>query len=309
MDLITVIIPFLNEEDNMPRCCEFIDSFCADKDFSLEVIFVDDGSVDQSVEIIETYNFKYCNSVKTLRLTKNYGSHAAVRAGIQHAKGKYCVPISADLQEPSDMIDLMYLEIKRGYHVIYIEKRHVQVSLFNRIASVMYVSLMRRFAINNYGKGAINNFMFDRKVIDYLNTNIEPNSALNLQIINSGFKCKTLQMDYNRRNIGKSKWTFSKKLKLFIDSFVSFSYMPLHLVTALGTIMALFGGVWGLYIIVRYFQIATPIPGYASLMAMLLFGFGTTNISLGILAAYLWRTFDAARKRPVFLINEIIKHK
>jgi dolichol-phosphate mannosyltransferase len=278
--------------------------------YSIEAIFVDDGSTDRGVDIIIGFNFQYCSTVKIIKLTKNFGSHAAARAAIREAQGDYCVFIGADFQEPVDMIDSMYNEIIHGYHMVCVEKRHVQVNLMNKLASAIYTSLMRNFAVKNYGSGAVNNIMFDRKVIDFLNENIELNSSLNLQIIDSSFKSKTIQMDYNRRNAGHSKWTFGKKCKLFIDSFVSFSYMPLHMVTALGILMAIIGAVWGAYIIIaRLVRSTPPVSGYASIAALLLFGFGATNISLGVLAAYLWRTFDVARKRPAFIVDEIIEHK
>ena len=310
MRLITVIITFLNEEENLEKCCEFIDSLSMGKNYAIEALFVDDGSADRGVDIINEFNFQHCVTVKIIKLTKNYGSHAAARAGIREAQGDYCVFLGADLQEPSEMIDAMYNEIIQGYHMVCVEKGHVQVSMFNKMTSAIYTSLMRKFAVKNYGSGAVNNIMFDRKVIDFLNEYIEPNSSLNLQIINTSFKSKTIQMDYNRRNAGHSKWTFKKKQKLFIDSFDSFSYMPLHMVTAIGITMAIIGAIWGVYIvIVRLTSSTPPVTGYASIAALLLFGFGATNISLGILAAYLWRTFDVARKRPAFIIDEIIEHK
>jgi dolichol-phosphate mannosyltransferase len=310
MNVITAIIPFLNEEENLVQFCEFIDSLSVGKDYSIEAIFVDDGSTDHSIQIISAFNFKHCVDVKIIKLTKNFGSHAAARAAIREARGDYCVFLGADLQEPAEMIDSMYNEIIHGYHMVCVEKRHVQVGMISKMISAIYTTLMRKFAVKNYGSGAVNNIMFDRKVIDFLNDNIELNSSLNLQIIDASYKSKTIGMDYNRRNAGRSKWTFSKKSKLFIDSFVSFSYVPLHMVTVLGIIMAIIGAVWGIYIIIaRLVSSATPVSGYASIAALLLFGFGATNISLGILAAYLWRTFDVARKRPAFIVDEIIEHK
>ena len=310
MHLITVIVPFLNEEENLGAFCNFLDSLSMGKNYAIEALFVDDGSIDRSIEIINGFNFQHCDTVKIIKLTKNFGSHAAARAAICKAQGDYCVFLGADLQEPAGMIDAMYNEITQGYHMVCVEKRHVQVSMFNKVTSAIYTSLMRKFAVKNYGSGAVNNIMFDRKVIDFLNENIELNSSLNLQIVDTSFKSKTIRMDYNRRNAGQSKWTFSKKQKLFIDSFVSFSYAPLHMVTAIGIIMSIIGVIWGIYIVIaRLVSSTPPVSGYASIAALLLFGFGATNISLGILAAYLWRTFDVARKRPAFIIDEIIEHK
>ena len=148
--------------------------------------------------------------------------------------------------------------------------------------------------------------MINRKIVDFLNSNIENNSSLHLQIINAGFESIIIGMDYRSRTKGISKWTMSKKIKLFIDSFVSFSYFPLRLVSIVGVILALAGIVYGIYIVVARLLHNDFQEGFPTIAALLLFGFGITNISLGIIAEYLWRTHDAAQKRPVFIIsNEI----
>jgi dolichol-phosphate mannosyltransferase len=151
--------------------------------------------------------------------------------------------------------------------------------------------------------------MFNRKIIDYLNENIEVNSSVSLQIIDAGFDSAIVGMNYRMRAGGSSKWTLSKKIKLFIDSFVSFSYMPIRVVSIVGILFAAVGIIYGIYIIIARLLYPEMQQGYATIIVLLLFGFGITNISLGVIAEYLWRTFDAARNRPVFIISEEIDIK
>jgi dolichol-phosphate mannosyltransferase len=306
MDLVSIIVPFLNEESCITRYCDFINGFSKDKPFNLEIIFVDDGSVDNTADIIASYDFFNCSNVKILKLSKNYGAHAAIRAGIFHAKGDYVTYVCADLQEPDEMVSVMYDNIITGLDAVYVEKKTIQIGIVNRLFSLTYSALMRRYAVKNYGSGGINNIMFNKKIKDYLNNNIELNSSLMLQIIDAGFRNKTIKMDYKNRVAGISKWTFSKKVKLSIDSFLAFSFLPIRLVSIAGCVMFTLGFLFGIGIVVN--KILNPdavVLGYHTLATLLVMGFGVTNVSLGIIAEYLWRTFDAARGRPVFTVSEV----
>ena len=121
-----------------------------------------------------------------------------------------------------------------------------------------------------------------------------------------GYRQAVLNVDYLERKRGVSKWSFGKKLKLMIDSFVAFSYFPIRMVSVLGFLFALIGGLIALYVvIVKISGIAEVTLGWTSLLSILMIGFGLTNISLGIIAEYLWRTLDASRKRPPYLIDSI----
>ena len=305
MDIISVVIPFLNEESCIVNFCEYIDAYALNKPYEIEVLFVDDGSTDRTIERMSRFLFHNCLRVKIISLSKNFGSHAAIRAGILYSTGNYCTFMGADLQEPEDMLDVMYNKITSGYDVVYIEKKTGGTNIINRVFSIGYASLMRRFAVKNYGAGGINSLICNEKIKDYLNANIELNSSLLLQIVDAGFKNATISMDYRRRKAGKSKWTVLKKIKLFIDSFVAFSYAPIRLVSIVGISMSLIGFLFGLGIIINKLVNPSVPAGYATLASLILIGFGITNISLGIVAEYLWRTYDAARRRPAFIVSEI----
>jgi len=301
---ISVIIPFLNEEENMVDLCNTLDKYAVDKPFSIEAIFVDDGSTDRSVEILCQYLFKSLHA-KVICLSKNYGSHAAIRAGISRSSGEYCMFFSADLQEPVELIGLLYEKITQGYDMVGVQKGKVKVSLFERIPSIITYKLTKKFAVANFPEGGINNVLFNHKVREQLNNNIELNSSIFLQILTMGYKFTTITCDYIERKKGKSKWTFGKKIKMFIDSFVAFSFAPIRFISMLGIFMAILGFAFALMIVIlRIFDLYPISIGWPTLISILMIGFGVTNISLGIIAEYLWRTLDAARGRPLFIIDE-----
>ena len=149
-------------------------------------------------------------------------------------------------------------------------------------------------------------FFFNKKVKENLDRNIEVNSSLQLQIFTLGYHSENVYYDKKERKVGKSKWTFSKKIKLFIDSFVAFSFAPIRMVSIIGILFFIAGAIWTIYIVIRKLLFDDLASGWPALMSILMIGFGITNISLGIIAEYLWRTLDASRKRPLFIIDDII---
>lgn len=304
---MSLIVPFLNEEEGIVRFCEELDSYVASLDFAVEIVFVNDGSTDGTVEKILNYSFANIELARIINLSKNFGSHAAIRAGLTKASFEICTWLGSDLQEPLEIIPLSYEKIvKEGYDAVYIEKKSVGVSSTNRLFSKFYSGMMRKYAVKNYSSGGTSTIVFNSKIKEYLNSNIESNSSIMLQILDAGFKSYTVSVDYGERFAGKSKWTLSKKIKLFIDSFVSFSFMPIRMVSIVGVFLFLVGMIIGIITIVNRFVNPLAPMGYTSLTSILSLGFGITNVSLGIIAEYLWRTFDAARNRPVYIISDEI---
>ena len=304
---MSVIVPFLNEEEGIELFCEKIDEYAGNTDFKLELIFVDDGSTDRSVEILRSYPFKKAASIKIVRLSRNFGSHAAIRAGLTRASYGICTWMGSDLQEPFELLEKSYRIItEEGYDAVYIDKKSVEVSFFNRLFSRIYSGLMRRFAVSSYSSGGISTIVFNEKIKEHLNENIETNSSIMLQIMNAGFRYQTISLEYGKRAAGRSKWTLSKKIKLFIDSFVAFSFMPVRFISMMGVLIFLAGMIFGIIAVVTKLAAPDVSAGLYVLMCIIGIGFGITNISLGIIAEYLWRAYDAARNRAVFIISEVL---
>jgi len=307
MKKISVLIPFLNESENIENLCSSLNNFCSNqKKISAEVIFIDDGSTDNSVELLKKQNHNSYQS-KIIKFSKNYGSHAALRAGILNSTGDLVTFMYADLQDPMELITNLFSKCGEGYDIVWATRTSSEISFSEKIFSKTYARLMQKYAVKNFPESGFDIVMFSDKVRKELNNNIEANSSIFLQILCLGFKQATISYDKKERKAGESKWTISKKIKLFVDSFVAFSYFPIRLVTYAGIGFSVIGFLWTMYILFRAIFVGNLIQGWATLTAILMLGFGITNISLGIIAEYLWRTLDAARKRPVFIIDEIIE--
>lgn len=304
---MTIIVPFLNERETLMIFCKTMDEYVSRLSFSVELVFVDDGSTDDSVEILKSYKFKNIVSAKIIELSKNFGFHSAVRAGIANSSYDICTWFGADLQEPLEILPIAYEKIRmEKTEVVYFSKRTIKVSKINRLFSRIYSYMMKKYVISTYSSEGTATVAFGGKIKKLLNENVEPNSQVVLQIMNMGFKYENVSLDYNARSAGASKWTLSKKIKAFIDSFAAFSFMPIRLVSIVGIFMFVAGLILGILTIVNKFINPSVQVGYSTIASILALGFGITNISLGIIAEYLWRTLDVARKRPVYVLADIV---
>ena len=303
---ISIIIPFLNEKEGINELLKKIEEYYHNRKFEFEIIFVDDGSTDGTREIINSVlSFPY--ACKLVCLSKNFGSHAAVRAGLLHSGGKYVTCLPADLQISFDTVEILYNSITGVNDIVFAVRETNDVGLFEKMFSRFYAIMMRKFVTGNFPFNGLETFMISDKVRRILNENVESNSSVFLQILIMGFKNKFVNIEKSSRSFGKSKWTLSKKIKLLIDSFAAFSFAPIRLVSIIGICLFVIGLGWSLYIVSIKIIYDDLVNGWAATSSILLLGFGITNISLGIIAEYLWRTLDASRKRPVFIVDEIIE--
>jgi polyisoprenyl-phosphate glycosyltransferase len=304
---VTVVIPFLNEEGNIANLINQLnDYFLHNKGISVEIILINDGSSDNSITKLKEQSFRGY-SLKLINLSKNFGSHAAVRAGTMHATGNYCMFLPADLQDPLSLIkDCFDTAKNKNAEIVFAHRQDTNNGFFETVFSSFYAYCMKKFVSEKFPKKGFDVVFFSKKIQAELNKNVESNSSVQLQILSLGFSTKEIHYTKQKRTSGKSKWTLSKKIKLMVDSFVAFSYAPIRFVTLVGIILFIIGVLFSVYLIVRKLIYNDLESGWPMLISILMLGFGITNISLGIIAEYLWRTFDSARKRPVFIINDII---
>jgi dolichol-phosphate mannosyltransferase len=241
-----------------------------------------------------------------VKLSKNFGTHAALRAGILHATADRVVNTYADHQDPLDLIRLLADKLDEGYDIVYALRAKVATGVVERTFSRMYAQLIRALVFKDYPPGGFDIVMFSSKVKAQLNAYPETDSSIFLQIVNFGFRQSTVSYERMERKAGKSKWTFAKKVKLLIDSVLAFSYVPIRLVSVTGLLMTCVGVCWTTVIILYAIIFRDLNPGWPSLVAILMIGFGATNFALGMVAEYLWRTLNAARRRPVFVIDRVV---
>lgn len=302
---VSIVIPFLNEEENLPDLVAKLNEYAKTQSFSMEAVLVDDGSTDSSVDVLKSLVSETV-PLKLVCLSKNFGSHAALRAGISEATGKYTMFFPADLQDPFSMINEMYDKASEGFDIVIACTMKSKVSLYERKTSSFYSFLMRKFVSRDYPRHSVRNLLFNEKVKKVVTCNVESSSSLHMQIINMGFRQAIVGVSVEKRNKGKSKWTFSKKFKIFLDSFLGFSYLPIRFITVFGILAACFGVLFAIWVfIAKVTGFHDYESGFPTIFSVLLIGFGMTNFAIGISAEYIWRTLEVARNRPVFIIDSV----
>lgn len=269
-----------------------------------EIVMVDDGSGDNSWNIICDLKSRD-ERIVAVKLSRNFGEHAALLAGFSVCTGDCAVTKQADLQEDSSLILEMYESWKKGNKVVLAARQSRKDSFFTKLFAGMYYKLIRKYVTKSMPEGGCDCYLLDRQVIDTLLEMDEMNSSLTLQVLWVGYQTDVVYFERQERKAGKGRWTFAKKFKLMLDSFVSFSYIPVRLMWITGILFFIFSVISAISIFVEYFTVGTPIAGWSSLMCVLLLSAGLILWMLGMLGEYVWRTFDAARNRRPFIIDEI----
>ena len=299
MKKISIIVPVYYNQDNLlPLYADLKEKVLSKINIEYELIFVDDGSKDKSYEVMKNLA-KLDENIKTIRLSRNFGEHSALLAGLSQCTGDCAVRKAADLQEPSEVILDMMKKYEEGNKVVLAVRADREEPITQKAFSNLYAFLMRKLALHNMPKGGFDTFLIDRQIIDLLVKMQEKNTSLMSQILWAGFETATVPYIRKKREIGKSRWTLSKKIKLVYDSLLSFSYFPIKMITSVGFL--------SFFISLILLIVIIDVEGYTSIIMIMLMGFGIIMLSIGVLGEYLWRTYDAARSRPPYIIEKVEK--
>ncbi len=284
----------LDNEKNFPEGTE------------VEYIFVDDGSKDETFEVLKTIQAQHPSKVKVLKLSRNFGANNASYAGISNSTGDCCVILAADLQDPPELIPELYKHWQKGYKLVLAQKANREDTFITKLVSNSYHNLIRKIALKNAPKGGFDLWLFDKSLREELLKMNEKNFYLPYLFIWMGHEYVSIPYTRRKREIGKSGWTMAKKVKSFIDSFVSFTFFPLRLISIIGITLGFLSIVYAIIIFINKFVNGINTEGWSSLMIVLLFTSSFIMIALGIIGEYLYRTLDAARNRPNFIIDQKI---
>jgi glycosyltransferase involved in cell wall biosynthesis len=302
--LLSLVVPAFNEADNIVPLYEAVTEAFGGKDFDWEVILVDDHSSDRTPHVIGGIA-KNDHRVRGVRLSRNMGSHVAMRCGVSLARGDLIGIIAADLQDQPNIIVEMVTELRRtGANVVWAAREQREgTSLADRLFSWFFHAMMSRIMERTdmplMGADVV---LFDRRVAEALHGLRETNANMFALIQWAGFRQSYLSYVKRPRRHGTSGWSFRRKMKLVIDSIVGFSYAPIRAMSLLGIITAAAAFVYGIGVLVNYF-LGAPVEGWTSLMIVVLFVGGINLVAMGVLGEYVWRALDEIRGRTLFLIE------
>ena len=308
MDSLTVIVPVFNEETVLGNFFERVSAVFDDLSESQavegEILFVDDGSSDSSVEIIKDLAAQD-RRISLIRLSRNFGKEAALSAGLDHAESDAVVIIDADLQDPPELIPEMVRLWKEGYDTVYGQRteRRGETFLKRYTASLFY-----RF-VGNLGRVSIprdtGDFrLLSRRSVLALRNLTESNRFMKGLFAWIGYRQIALRYSRDPRHAGETKFNYWKLWNFALDGITSFTTAPLKLASYIGVVLSLSSFAYGVYVILKTLIYGDPVPGYPSLMTVVLFIGGIQLLFLGVLGEYLGRMFDETKRRPLYLIEE-----
>jgi polyisoprenyl-phosphate glycosyltransferase len=309
MSHISVVVPVFHNAPSLPDLLARLAALAArHPGDTFEFVCVDDGSKDDSFAVLSRLQ-KDEPRLRVVRLSRNFGSNAALLAGLSHAQGDAVATISADLQDPPETLDAMLAHWRDGKKVVLAARDGRDDPALDVLLANVFYRLFRRFAIPTMPKQGFDFFVIDRRVRDLLLQIQESNAYLMGLVLWLGFDPAVVPFHRQERakRYGTSMWTLGRKLKYFIDSFVAFSYGPIRAASLLGLLISVAGLGYALFIVVAHFAFDLKVQGWASLMVVLLIVSGAQLLVMGIIGEYLWRNLDETRRRPRFIVDEVLE--
>ena len=308
MKKISVIVPMYYEEKVAEECYKRLTA-CLQKltDYTYEIIIIDDGSKDKTLEILENIASKD-DKVKVISFSRNFGHQAAVTAGLKHVSGDAIIIIDADLQDPPELIPQMIQLWEQGNEIIYAKrKKRKGESPFKLLSAKLFYQILNALSDTEIPKDTGDFRLVDRKVVDVINSLPEHNKFLRGLFSWVGFKQKAYEYERQERYAGKTKYPLKKMLKLASDGIISFSSKPIKLVGALGILSIFISIIILIYALISYiFKLNDLSAGWTSIMVAITFFAGVQLLSLWVISEYIGRIYDEAKGRPQYIVDKKI---
>lgn len=306
MATVSLIIPVYNEQESISIFYDTVVPLLKDEAYDFEFIFVDDGCSDGTLAAIRRLH-EQDTRVKAVSFSRNFGKEYALTAGLQYASGDAVIPMDVDLQDPPELIRVFLRHWEQGADmVIGIRKNRDSDGCVKRWCAALFYKVFRRMTHDMVEDNAGDYRLMSRRIVDELlrlPETVRFNKGLYGWV---GFERVTVPYTRPERAAGTSKWPGWKLWNFALDGITSFSTLPLRLWSYLGGIIALIGFAYAILIFMRTFIYGVDVPGYASLMVVVLTLGGLILVSLGIIGEYLGRIFEEVKKRPLFIVRETI---
>ena len=304
--LISIVVPAYNEEEVLTEFHETVDKTLSKLAVDLEIVYVNDGSTDATLDIINTLRAND-ERITLIDLSRNFGKEIALSAGLHKAAGDAVVVIDADLQDPPELIPELIKEWQNGYDVVY-AKRTVRdgESILKKSTAHFFHRLIQRVGKFSIPADTGDFRILSRRAVNALNTFKEHHRFMKGLFAWIGFKQKAVHYKRDPRRAGKSKWSYWRLWNFALDGITSFTIAPLKISTYVGTITALSAFGYGIYMVIETLLHGNEVPGYPSLIVIILMLGGIQLVAIGILGEYLGRIFNETKQRPLYFINEYL---
>lgn len=304
--VLTVVVPVYKNAASLPSLCDQLVAIELPDGVSCRVVFVVDGSPDKSAEILESCLESSGMQATLVVLSRNFGSFAAIRAGLEHAEGDYFAVISADLQEPPALIPAFVERLCGGDVDLVLGRREGRADPFSsRLSAGLFWRVYRRWVQPSMPLGGVDVFACNSAVRATILDLEEANSSLVGQLLWIGYRRATVGYVRLPRTEGKSAWTLSKKLRYLSDSIFSFTDLPVRFLLFAGLLGCLVVGIAAIVVTATWWLNLTDVPGYTPIMLAVLFVGFVLILGLGIVGSYVWRTYENTKHRPLTIVQSL----
>lgn len=275
-----------------------------------EVIYINDGSKDLSMDELLSIQRENPELVRIINLTRNFGQTNALMAGFSYARGKCVIAMSADGQDPPNIInDMLSAHFEEGYDVVIGTRSGRDESLDRVITSRIFYALIKRMIFPEMPSGGFDFTLMSRRALEIFMHNSRAHFFYQGQILWMGFRTKFIDYYRHTRIAGKSRWTFGKKITYLIDGVLAFSFIPIRIMSLAGITLACLGFLYALIVLLNKLIYGNPIQGWTPLMIVVLVLGGFQSLMLGIIGEYLWRTMAQVQNRDMYVIDSIYENK
>jgi glycosyltransferase involved in cell wall biosynthesis len=308
--VLSVVVPVKDEQEAVPIFLERVVAVISALDDaaagSFEILFIDDGSTDSTMELLRSANASD-ERIRILSLSRNFGKEAALSAGLDHARGEAVVPIDVDLQDPPEVLPAMIQKWREGFDIVYgVRTNRKQDKLSKRLTADLFYRAHNRLSQEKIPLHAGDFRLLDRKVVDVIRAMPERNRFMKGMFAWTGFRQTAIEYVREPRHKGATKFGFWKLWAFALDGITSSSTVPLRVWSYVGAVIALFAFAYACFIMARTLVFGIDVPGYASLIVVVLFLGGLQLLSLGIIGEYIGRILIEAKQRPLYVVREEI---
>ncbi len=302
---ISIVSPVYNAATILDKLVDEIQKVMLQMNLTYEIVLVDDRSPDNSWEVMQQLSAKF-NQVKSIRLSKNFGQHPAIMAGISNASGEWIVVMDCDLQDQPKEIIKLYTKTKEGFDVVLASRKNRQDGFLKKVSSKLFSMLYSYLTDTKFDNTIANFGIYHSKVIAEVIQMNDYIKSFPLFVNWVGFKSVAIEVEHAERESGKSSYSFSKLMSLAFNTIISFSNKPLKLFVKFGLLISIFSFTIGLVTIYRYLKGEITVLGYSSLMVSIWFLSGVLITTIGIVGIYIGKIFDQSKGRESYIIDKII---
>jgi glycosyltransferase involved in cell wall biosynthesis len=301
--LISIVIPAYNEQEVLPAFHARLTSAVAELSYAFEIVYINDGSTDATLTILEDLYAKDPR-VAIVDLSRNFGKEIALTAGLHNAQGVAVVVIDADLQDPPELIPQLITEWENGFDVVYARRTQRKGETWLKKASATgFYRVIQRLSKVRIPEDTGDFRLLSRRAVEALNTLSEQHRFMKGLFAWIGYKQKAVYYDRDPRFAGKTKWNYWKLWNFAIEGITSFTTAPLKFATYIGFLTAFVAFIYGSYMLVRTLFFGNPVPGYPSLIVIILFLGGVQLMAIGVVGEDVGRIFTETKRRPLYFLN------